>query len=178
MKKKFWTSDKIVSFAAIGISIFTLFIFVKQTNIIEEQSHLSVMPYLLMETANNGENKTFSIEIVNYGVGPAIIESRIIYFQDKEYDLEFVDFLNNHIPNTDSIKVINNSTLQKGFALPAGASRNLIKVGGDDYSYQNFLKIMQTIQSDSFNYKIRYKSIYGDRWMISAETNAPVELED
>ena len=78
MKTKFWTSDKIVSFVAIIVSVFSLFIFVKQTNIIEEQNHLSVMPYLMLETANNGQDATFSIHIMNYGVGPAIIKKRTI----------------------------------------------------------------------------------------------------
>ncbi len=178
MKKKFWTSDKVVSFVAITISLFTLFIFVKQTNIIEEQSRLSVMPYLLLETSNDSYAKTFKIEIVNHGVGPAIIESRIIYLNGEAYDMEFADFFKNQLIGTDSVEILNRTTLQNGFALPSGNARNLITVGGDDYSYKTFLKIMNAAQKDSFNYEIKYKSIYGDRWLISGNTNAPEGIED
>ncbi|MBT8310320.1 MAG: hypothetical protein HKO72_01275, partial [Flavobacteriaceae bacterium] len=73
MKKKFWNSERVVSFSAMFISLLTLFIFIKQTNIIERQSRLSALPYLMVETSNNSEDNTFEIEIVNHGVGPAII---------------------------------------------------------------------------------------------------------
>ena len=178
MKSKFWTSDKIVSFVAIVVSVFSLFIFVKQTNIIEEQNHLSVMPYLMLETSNNGAENLFEIEIVNHGVGPAIIQERLMYYKGKEYNMEFDQFLKEVIPDTDSITVISNSTLQPGFALPAGASRQILLVGGSQKSYMDFLKVMQMVQSDQFNYRIRYKSIYDDSWVISSRDRVPQELTD
>ena len=178
MKKKFWTSDKIVSFSAILISLFTLFIFVKQTNIIEEQSHLSVMPYLLMETSHNSEANEFKIFIVNHGVGPAIIDKRTILYNGSQYDMEFDEFLRTHIPEMDSVRVTNNATLQPGFALPAGGSRNLLTVGGNKKSYEKFLGIMQQIQAGEFDYNITYSSIYGHRWEISSRTDRPVDIED
>ena len=178
MKKKFWTSEKIVSFSAIFISVMSLFIFKKQTDIIEEQSHRSVMPYLLMETSNSEKFKTFGIDIKNHGVGPAIIEERKIYFHGEVYDMEFRDFFWNVLEGTDSINVINNSSLQPGFALPAGASRNIMVAGGDDYSYMEFLRVMEIVMGENFQYKIVYRSIYNDRWEISSENNTPELLDD
>ena len=60
-KKKFWTSDRIVGFSAMFISLITLFIFIKQTNIIDRQSKLSAMPYLMMQMSNNGCKKDHCI---------------------------------------------------------------------------------------------------------------------
>ena len=178
MKKKFWSADKLVSFAAIFISVMSLFIFKKQTNIMEEQSHLSVMPYLMLETSNNGFDKKFYIEFVNHGVGPAIIESRRIIYKGQSYDMEFIDFIEDVAPDTDSINIISSSSIQPGFSLPAGRSRTIIIAGGSERSYNDFLKFMQTVQSEDFNYEIVYKSIYNDRWKITSQEEIPIKLED
>ncbi len=178
MKKKFWTSDKVVSFVAIIVSVFSLFIFVKQTNIIEEQNHLSVMPYLMMESSNNSEAGTFAIHIVNYGVGPAIIEKRVITYKGKAYNMEFHEFLKEQIPAMDSVNLINTTTLQVGVAIPAGSDRNVLVAGGDRTSYMTFLGIMQELQSNGFKYDIQYKSIYDDRWTITDDDQKPVKIED
>jgi len=178
MKTKFWTSDKIVSFVAIIVSVFSLFIFVKQTNIIEEQNHLSVMPYLMLETANNSKDATFSIHIMNYGVGPAIIKKRTISYKGKAYDMDFHEFLEQQIPEMDSVNIRNWSTLQIGLAIPAGSDRNILITGGDRSSYQAFLGIMEELQSNGFKYEIEYKSIYNDMWVITDDENIPIRIED
>ncbi len=177
MKSKFWTSDKIVSIVAIAISLFTLFIFVKQTNIIEEQSKLSVLPYLMLDSSDNGAKKTFSIDLENYGVGPAIIESRVIHYKNKTYDMEFHEFLRDYVPEMDSIHIINFTTLHLGVAIPASSRRNVLIVGGDEYSYKAFLKILERLRSEGFDFEIQYKSIYDDRWKISSEALRPSEIE-
>ncbi len=178
MKKKFWTSDKIVSVVALAISLFTLYIFVRQTNIIEEQSRRSVMPYLMLDSANNSANNTYSISIVNYGVGPAIVESRKIYYKNKMYDMEFYEFLKEQVPEMDSVNFINTTTLQVGVAIPSSAERNILVVGGDETSYQTFLKVVQKLMEEDFDYKIKYKSIYDEHWSISSKEQVPIHIED
>jgi hypothetical protein len=178
MKKKFWTSDKIVSVVALAISLFTLYIFVRQTNIIEEQSRRSVMPYLMLESANNSEDQTFSISIVNYGVGPAIVESRQINYKNKVYDMEFFEFLREQIPEMEGVNFINTTTLQVGVAIPASSERNVIVVGGDTTSFRKFVRIIQNLTEENFYYEIKYKSIYDERWKISSKEQVPIFLED
>ena len=177
-KKKFWSSDKIVAFVAMGISLITLIIFVKQTNIIEEQSHLSVMPYLMVETSDNGHDAVFHIEVVNYGVGPAIIDGKTFVYKDQTYDdMELVDFMRQANSLMDSVEVTNVSSLQNGLAIPSGGSRTLIRTGGTKDSYINFLQVMQEIGGDSLYYEIRYRSIYGDRWKITSLNEIPEAID-
>lgn len=176
MKKKFWTSDKLVSFAAMFVSLITLFIFIRQTNIIETQSHLSVMPYLMVESSKNSEEYTFALDLENYGVGPAIIEERLIFYDGKEYNMEFEPFLRNTIPEMDSVVTINHSTIQVGLALPAQGKRNIITIGGGKRSYETFVRIITEMQLKNFNYRIKYKSIYNDHWEINSEKDVPIEL--
>lgn len=175
-KRKFWTSDKIVAFSAIFISLSTLYIFIRQTNIMEAQNHLSVMPYLMMETSDNGEMKTFAIDLENYGVGPAIIESSILHYKEKTYEMELKDFLRQNIPEMDSVDVINYTTIQNGLAIPARSKRNIITAGGGERSYLRFLQIFNKLMEDGFYYEIRYRSIYDDHWKISSNDGVPEEL--
>lgn len=176
-KRTFWTSDKIVGFSAMFISLLTLFIFIRQTNIIEKQSRLSVLPYLMMETSNNSELGKFSIDVENFGVGPAIIERRVILYKNELYEMEIADFFRQNIPEMDSVKIINYSTLQQGLAISAGSKRNILTVGGGQKSYLTFLKIMDQLAKEGFNYRIEYKSIYEDRWSISGDTEVPTPME-
>ena len=120
----------------------------------------------------------FKIDIENYGVGPAFIERRVIIYKNELYDMEFDDFLRENIPAMDSVKFINTTTLQIGLAISANTKRNLITVGGGQKSYLTFLKIMQDLENDGFDYRIQYKSIYEDRWTISAATDIPVPKEE
>lgn len=177
MKKKFWTSDKLVALTALIISLLSLYIFIRQTNIIEEQSHLSVMPYLLFESSNDGENQKFSISLVNYGVGPAIITERKLFYKGKTYDMEVVDFMGEVFPQFDTLNVMNNSTAQPGLAIPVGGERNLLTVGGNPEDYQEMLKLMQELFDNNLDYRVEYKSIYNDRWYLDAKTNGPNSIE-
>ncbi|MEM7187778.1 MAG: hypothetical protein AAF466_14095, partial [Bacteroidota bacterium] len=175
--RKFWTADKIVGLSAMFISLMTLVIFIRQTNIIEEQSHLSVLPYLMMETSNDSELGRFKIDIENQGVGPAIIESRVILYKNELFDMEFADFLKQNIPAMDSVETINVSTLQQGLAISAGAKRNVLTVGGSRESYLQFLQIMQQLDEEGFDYRIQYRSIYNDSWTISSDTDVPTPVD-
>lgn len=146
----------------------------------EKESHLSVLPYLMMETANDSENGQFRIEIYNYGVGPAIIQKRQVLYKGKTYEMEFPDFLNEVFPHKmDSINLINTSTLQPGLAIPAGQHRTVLVAGGGKESYIQFLKLMNDIQNpdNQFNYVLQYKSIFEDNWRINAIDEVPVAIE-
>jgi len=70
-----------------SISFLTLIIFIYQTNLMSKQNFLSILPYLQISTSDNKAENTFSLDIKNHGVGPAIIESVIIYYKGEKHDL-------------------------------------------------------------------------------------------
>ncbi|WP_420601721.1 hypothetical protein [Flagellimonas sp.] len=179
MKKKFWTSDKLVGLVAILISLITLIIFVKQTNIMERQSRLSVMPYLMISKSEVGSENKYSFELINYGVGPAIVDSTLIFYKEKLYhNMEFVDFLNGELKVMDSIPVLNHASIRKGLAIPAGGERNFLTVGGNEEAYKAFLEVFQELDLNGFYFEIYYRSIYDDKWRITSETDLPHKLSD
>ena len=178
MKKKFWTSDKLVALVAIIISLLTLIIFVRQTNIIEKQSRLSAMPYLMISTSEVGAENKYSFKLINYGVGPAILDSTVIYYKGKTFDQEFVDFLKSEIKAMDSVPVLNHATLGRGHAIPAGGERNILTVGGNEKAFTTFFKVLEEVYSNDFNFEIYYRSIYDDKWRIASYTDLPEKLND
>ena len=178
-KLKLPATDRLLGLVAMFVSLVTLIIFVRQTNFMEKESRLNVLPYLMLETSNNGQDNEFRIEIYNYGVGPGIIESRSVVYKGKEYDMEFPDFLAENFPQMDSINLINTSSVQPGLAIPAGQHRTVLVAGGTKSSYLNFLKLMEEMQApeNGFDYRINYKSIFDDRWVINALEQEPKAIE-
>ena len=178
MSSKFWTTDKIVALTALFISVMTLVIFIKQTNLMERDSHLSVMPYVLLDSHNNTGNYTYAIYLDNQGVGPAIIQSTKLIYQGKEYDMEFPEFLQQTFPQlVDSTEFLNRTTVGPGQIIPTGGDINVLTAGGDLKKYQSFLMIMDELNRNGFNYELTYRSIYDDYWSIDALTNQPQAID-
>lgn len=178
MKQKFWTSDKIVSFTAVFISLATLYIFIRQTNIIEKQSRLYVMPYLRAQMINDNSAHFTRMELHNYGVGPAIIESREIFYNDKWNDIDFGDFYFTMVPEMEDVDIVMDANLSPGQAIAAGSSRLLVQLCEDAECHQKMKSAMGVLMNKKFDYRIVYRSIYGDRWVINSSGEAPTLLEE
>ena len=173
----FWTSDRIVSISAMGISLITLVIFVRQTNLMEEQSHLSVMPYLRVEILNDNENHFTRMDIHNYGVGPAIIESREIALNGEWSEVEFVDFFFDHAEGMRGADFKADGNLTPGNAIPAGSSRMILVLCDEPDCMARLRKAVIGLNENGYDFRIRYKSIYGDRWEITSDGSEPKSLE-
>ena len=171
--------NRILAFTALFISILTFIIFVRQTNIMDQQSHLSVLPYLILEYNTSEPDTLITVNLVNQGVGPAIISKRAFYYKEKTYEIEFRDFLEEQIPEMKNIRIISSATLENGFAIPAGGKREIIAVGGDSLSFYRFQELMvNLIGSEDFNYDLRYESIYGDTWSLQKGSVKPIVVEE
>lgn len=57
MKKRFWNTDKLMSFLAILLSVGTLLVFIYQTNLIRKQQYAAVYPYLEMGFHGRGTKR-------------------------------------------------------------------------------------------------------------------------
>ncbi|MDT0605713.1 hypothetical protein [Croceitalea rosinachiae] len=172
-KNKFWTPDRIVTLTAMFISLFTLVVFVRQTSIIEKQSRLSVMPYLIMETGYNPEDDLITLTLNNYGVGPAIIEGMKIFYNGNTYETDFANFLQTGIFEKDSVAVLASASIDEGLAIPAGAERIAIKFGGSGDRYIKTEKFLRKLERNEFDYEIVYRSIYNDFWRIGMVDDIP-----
>jgi len=134
------------------------------------------MPYLSIEISNNGPKYFNEITLYNYGVGPAIIESMHISYEGNTQEMDFSGLADMIIEEQDSIKILSSSSVDRGLAIPAGGKRILIRAGGSEKGYFNFLKLLDELDGKDFEYEIRYRSIYDDRWKITRLEEIPQAL--
>ena len=159
---KFWNSDKVVSSAAMLISIGTLFVLIYQTNLMSEQKRQSVLPYLLIGYHNTG-TPNFKIVVENKGVGPAFIESVTTSYGDSTYQLDLPNFLYGEIDEMDSISNLFHSNIFEGLLIPAGESIPILQVDGSESDAERLLTLLRRLDAQGLNHEIVYKSIYNEK---------------
>ena len=176
-----WNSERILSLSAMSISFITLIIFIYQTNLMSRQNALSILPYLQLSTSDNSAASTYSLSVLNHGVGPAIIESVILEYKGKRYDLkDYDDYLFNVLkqiePELDSITSLDTSTLDKGIAIPANATYRVFSVHNSEPEYRLLMEKLAIIEPE-LRYEIIYKSIQEERWLIHSDSEGPERID-
>lgn len=179
------STDRLVGISAIVISLCTLIIFIYQTELIREQSRLSVKPRIAFSSSQNQKDSTYQFRqvMVNKGLGPAIIDSMALIYKGKYYELDMGDFLGTKFPNiTDYGVLARSTTYVKGTTLRAGEESTF-------YTYRANLKTMDSLalylgigedEEDLFDFEVIYTSIYEDQyWKLSTlDSPEPVLLEN
>ena len=164
-----------------SISVLTLIIFIYQTNLMSKQNYLSILPYVQISTSDDKAQNTFSLDIKNHGVGPAIIESVIIYYKGEKHDLKeynnyLYDYLKTEMPILDSVNFFSYSTLDKGIAIPANSNYNVLKVESER-DYDLLTKSIAELLSEGLRFEIIYRSIQDERWIIHSNSEGPQKLD-
>ena len=177
-----WNSERILSLSAMSISFITLMIFIYQTNLMSRQNDLSILPYLQVSYSANSELNTYTISLKNHGVGPAIIESALLEYKGKRYQLEdynddLYGLLAQLAPSLDSIVIKSTSTLNKGIALPANTTYILFRVYDSPEAYRIITENLYRLENEGLSYEIVYKSIQGERWVIKTDSEGPEKLD-
>jgi hypothetical protein len=140
------------------------------------------LPYLQISTSDNKAENTFSLDIKNHGVGPAIIESVIIYYNNEKHDLREYDsylynFLKSEMPVLDSVKFFSSSSLDKGIAIPANSNYNVFKVLDSKKDYELITSSLAIFLKRGLRYEITYRSIQNERWIIHSDSEGPEKLD-
>ena len=182
MKLKINT-DRILGISAMIISLLTLIIFIYQTNIMREQSKLSVKPRIAFSTDQSSRDSLVQIKgrILNKGLGPAIIDSIYIEYQGQPYRVDMEAFIEAEMPDLKKLgNLVMSTTLSKGNTLLAGEE---ITIYSFRFIANDMPEIMQTLGMENpdkapFEFKTVYSSIYEDeKWMVSSESDEPITLE-
>ena len=171
-----WNSDRVVSFCAIFISLMSLVTFVYQTNLMDKQSRLSVYPYLAVTTNFNPNLPEFSILLENLGVGPAVIENRIIILNGKRYNKNLHEILYEIDSSLIDYSAISYASIGKGDVIPIGSERQVLGIAGDSTQVFDFVNRFSKLSDTQLDFEITYKSIYGDRWLLTSASNDPIKL--
>jgi hypothetical protein len=158
--------ELIISVSAVFMSLLAVIVSIQQTKIAREQQKSSMWPHL--ETYNtHPDSNSYSMILVNQGVGPAIInDSKFIFEKDTIFD--FSDLFEKNLIYNGLY-----SDLWKGRILQAGQSIELVTFKHEaaiDHFNQYIGKNMKTI-------KINYSSIYGDCWELIRMENGFFKTE-
>lgn len=170
------STDRIVGISAMFISLLTLVIFIYQTNLMRQQNYLSILPYLSLDTSINHYEGTLEFQLRNLGTGPAIIESRRIYLDNKWLDVDFGDFLEEQFIKNDTTISIQSASISRGTAIPANESITLVKVYMPKKKFPNLLEWFTKVQEDGVDYEVIYRSLYQEKWKININSDIPIEL--
>ncbi|MEL6255456.1 MAG: hypothetical protein AAFR87_25855 [Bacteroidota bacterium] len=180
METNFWNGDRLMSIAAIIVSVGTLLVFSYQTNLIRKQQYMSVYPHL--ELGHYGTNSlNYKYLLKNEGIGPAMIkEVRIMDAAGKSYE-KLVDYLEDHVYMEDSL-FFYHSDIYSGRFMAAGEEIPLIGLidneslkdyGSIRNTFEGSAKLKQYLSSDSLEFEIVYESIYEERWLLKNDTYMP-----
>ncbi|MEN1784879.1 MAG: hypothetical protein AAGF77_07025 [Bacteroidota bacterium] len=180
--------NRILSRAAIFISILSFFAIIYQSYLGREENRLNrmqqnaaVLPYL--DFWINENDNMFSLAVSNEGVGPAFrkdVNLKVLDTLNKD-TLNFnnsddcFDFLLKKMkrPLIDSLQVMT-STFQSNSLLKADKEKNMISI---KFRERNVgLKFKEFILNEVIDFKVIYADVYGTQWYITSESEGPVKI--
>ncbi len=188
MKVKF-NSDRIIAVSAIMISLMTLFIFLYQTNVVEEQSRLSVRPRLTfnknitrsttLRDSSSSTEVNLSLILRNNGLGPAIVESSSIDYRGKSYEIgSFFQEVFPELANYGYFQMI--TELTEGEAIPASEATEIFSYRYNEKDQElidQYLGISKSFDLP-FDVLIVYSSMYEEKWKVRSNTQGHPEKID
>lgn len=180
-KKINWTADKIMSTSALVIALVSLIALFYQLRLAHEENELirkqqsaSVIPYLQFE--NIYSVRSFRIQMVNKGVGPAFIKNVSFILNDT---LTFDDSTNallhimrEEIDKSDLVNYNGSMTVKKNTVIQPSESVRVFGISSksnDDFSgVENFKNYMNNTPPV---FTLTYEDVYGNQWKLSNKEN-------
>lgn len=160
-KRKFWNSEKLLSIAAILISVGTFFTMIYQTDLIRKQQYASVLPYLEVWNSDMSID-SYTLTLVNNGVGPAFVEEIRVKYGDEVFMGDPLKFYQAHIAEMDTVKNYYYTNIWEGRLIPAGAEIKMLSVKNSEENAQRF---REWFAGGKALVEIEYSSIYGEKWL-------------
>lgn len=151
-------SATFLSLAALVVSIF-------QTKIAREEQQASVWPYL--QTSGSHEDDSFTLKVINNGVGPALIKKVTYSYKDATY-AGHVDLLKSVEKNA-----LSNSLRNKGGRFYSSFSTGNVLKAGDDldlyivtHNEPKASLLSEATNDSSFHMRIVFGDVYGNCWQL------------
>ena len=165
-------SEVWIGIAAITISIGTLVVLIYQSRLMRDHQESSVFPKL--ELWNSPYNDQYALIMVNKGVGPAIIESIKVHFEDQSYEMDPMQFMYVYSDTLNWFdQEITGNSVAPGLFIPPGQSQQLIRVDGaldDNLAATLFYQQRARVS-------VTYSSVFGDAWKVDGIFSLPEKLD-
>lgn len=169
-----YIKNRVIDFASLIIALCAFFLAYDQSQKNREHNRLSVMPYLIITTSeHNKDNETYSLELNNRGLGPAIItgidikteKSFNVYYEEMDW-IKIIENIDSEkkLDLLNKIKDLAYTNFEGKVVIPAGENLKLLYIPKTNLNNENkktFKKILE-----KFSIGICYKSFYGDVNMV------------
>lgn len=183
MAKPKLSTDRILGISAMMISLMTLIIFIYQTNIMREQSKLSVKPRLDFTTNQGGNDSIISFQQVleNKGLGPAIIDTIYFKYNGKFLELDPEKLLKNELPKLlDYGYLPQHANFGSGTTLTPNEEKSIYTYNLSASKLDSVLNYLDIGPADDapFEIEVVYSSIYEDeKWMVNSNSSLPMKVD-
>ncbi len=155
-------TDRILSVSAILIGLMTLVVYFIQTRLIIDQQHAGVWPCIELSGTNDfkgtKDKESFSVNVMNKGIGPALIKKVEIKYRGKVFN----DFGDVFREATGSSNFINSSLEGRTMA-----SNEVIQPVQIPLSIEGHKFAQVFYHRDTTQVKIYYQSVYGKCYVSS-----------
>jgi len=174
----------IVALAAITVSVMTLFVYIYQARIMTEQQHTSVWPFLEWSTTvMNADDQEFYLEVMNKGVGPALVKGSKLTLDGIQY-MESRDTVDGKPIGDyrDMIKKLIGESRHDSLWIMYSVIDNRVLAPSEQvriFHIKNWksARIPSVDYYSRLAYSIVYSNIYGDCWTTQGSVSEESECE-
>ena len=180
MKHKFKLpkTDRLLGISAMITSILSLMVFTFQTHITYKTNKLSVKPSLYISPSfeENDTIITFEHYVTNKGLGPAIIQSSTLSFQNEDYPLGFESLIMEKFPLIEKYnKKLELHPIIKGTIISKDDTLYIFRIELRDQHLAKFPNDYSSLFNDNLNFGFKYSSMYeDDKWYANSDPNVPI----
>lgn len=162
-----FSKEMIVALSANAVSIITLLIFIYQTNLMREQQHISVWPYLEWLPSCCSEEFGAYIQVENKGIGPAAVQSVTVRLNGKE--MNSVEELFTEAVGHSNFDYYT-STVESRVLAP-GEKIKMISIPDINWA----VKVDSVLRRNGLEIEICYCSVYEDCWTCTGTSSMPTK---
>ncbi len=174
-KRRFWSSEKILSISAILVSIGTFAMFAYQTSIMRKQQHMSVYPYLQFANYYN-YSTNYKFVLSNKGVGPAIVNFAKISIKGRIQEKDLAFYLGKITTKRKDSVNFYTSNINKGQLIAEKETIEIVELI-EGNSLKSSIELYNLMHNDSLDFIIEYESVYGEKWRINMRDNIPERVD-
>jgi len=180
-KKINWSAEKVMSISALFVSAISLFALFYQLSLAREENELirkqqsaSVLPYLQFESIYSV--RTFRIQMVNKGVGPAFLKKVSFTINDSlHFDNStnvLLHIMKKEVNQSDLINYNGSMTIKENTVIQSSESIRVFEISTkstDDFSgVENFKNYMNNTPP---LFSLIYEDVYGNQWELTNKEN-------
>ena len=147
--------ELLIALMAVLISFSTLFVYLYQSSLMKTQQKMSVWPHITFGPSWGNDHLT--INIINKGVGPAIIKQ--VSIEINNYQIDGIHELMSFVP--DSLQSdFNYSSIWPGQVIMSGENIQLFQ----NKNSETIKYLLGLMEGEKIKIEICYCSIYDDCW--------------